>query len=126
LPAFHKRLSAVLASLSGDAEILYVDDGSSDGTWSIVQQLCQEDPRVAILRMSRNFGKEIAMTAGLDHANGDAVVLIDADLQDPPELIPELLKHWRDGYDVVYAKRTAREGESMIKMATAYTFGQNV
>jgi glycosyltransferase involved in cell wall biosynthesis len=120
LPEFHRRLSAVLNSLGADWEILYVNDGSTDGTLRVVEGVA--DPRVAIIDLSRNFGKEIAMTAGLDYARGDAVVLIDADLQDPPELIPELVQKWREGFDVVYARRTVREGETMLKKATAKLF----
>ena len=122
LPAFHKRLSTVLDSVCMDSEIVYVNDGSADNTLTVITALRELDPRVAIVDLSRNFGKEIALTAGLDHASGDAVVVIDADLQDPPELIPELLKHWADGNDVVYAKRISREGESSLKKATALVF----
>ena len=122
LPEFHQRLSAALGAIPGAAEIIYVNDGSTDRTLAEMRQLRAADPRVAILDLSRNFGKEIALTAGLDHAAGDAVVVIDADLQDPPELMPELVKHWLDGYDVVYAQRIAREGEGMFKRATAYLF----
>ena len=110
LPEFHRRLSGVLASLNAESEIVYVNDGSRDGTVEVMTGF--GDPRVAIIDLSRNFGKEIAMTAGLDHARGDAVIVIDADLQDPPELIPELVARWRDGYDVVYARRSARRGRS--------------
>ena len=122
LPAFHKRLSTVLDSISMDAEVVYVNDGSTDNTLTVIQHLRQSDPRIGIVDLSRNFGKEIALTAGLDHVSGDAVVIIDADLQDPPELIPEMLKYWTDGYDVVYAKRISRDGESRIKQGTAYAF----
>lgn len=122
LPEFHRRLSQVLDGLSLASEIVYVNDGSRDATVEILRVLQTKDPRVAIVDLSRNFGKEIAMTAGLDHAIGDAVVIIDADLQDPPELIPELVKYWREGYDDVYAKRSSRDGESFIKRATAHLF----
>lgn len=122
LPEFHRRLSQVLDGLSLASEIVYVNDGSRDATASILRALQKDDLRVAIVDLSRNFGKEIAMTAGIDHASGDAVVIIDADLQDPPELIPELVKHWREGYDDVYAKRSSRDGESFIKRATAHLF----
>jgi polyisoprenyl-phosphate glycosyltransferase len=122
LPEFHRRMTAVLDGLGIRAQILYVNDGSTDHTLEIVSELCAQDVRVAVLDLSRNFGKEIALTAGVDHAEGDAVVVIDADLQDPPELIPELLKHWQQGFDVVYAKRTVRDGESMFKRATAFAF----
>lgn len=122
LPEFHRRLSAVFDGLDMDAEVVYVNDGSRDETLTVLNRLRGVDPRVAIVDLSRNFGKEIAMAAGLDHAKGDAVVVIDADLQDPPELIPEFIKYWREGFDTVYAKRTEREGESFIKKATASAF----
>ena len=122
LPQFHSRLSAVLAKISAPSEVIYVNDGSSDGTLDALNQLKKNDERVAILDLSRNFGKEIALTAGLDHASGDAVVVIDADLQDPPELIPEFIRYYREGFDVVYAQRVVREGESAMKKATAYAF----
>ncbi len=122
LPEFHRRLSEVIALLPMSAEIVYVNDGSTDGTLQVIQDLRKHDARVTIIDLSRNFGKEIALTAGLDHAQGDAVVVIDADLQDPPEVIPELIRHWEKGYDVVYAKRTAREGETFMKKATAHVF----
>ncbi|MCC7183031.1 MAG: glycosyltransferase family 2 protein [Rhodocyclaceae bacterium] len=122
LPELHRRLSAVLDGVDLDAEILYVNDGSRDATLAVMEDLRRQDGRVGIVDLSRNFGKEIAMTAGLDLAGGDAVVVIDADLQDPPELIPELIRHWRAGHDVVYAKREFREGETWIKRATAHLF----
>ena len=122
LRVFHERLSSVLAQLTAPVEVIYVNDGSSDGSLEVLRSLKESDDRVAILDLSRNFGKEIALTAGLDYASGDAVIVIDADLQDPPELIPEFLQHWREGYDVVYAKRTEREGESALKKASAYVF----
>ena len=122
LGAFHKRLSNVLDGLEMRWEIIYVNDGSSDATSELIQELRHSSPNVALVDLSRNFGKEIALTAGLDYACGDAVVVIDADLQDPPELIPQLLKKWRDGYDVVSAVRSARSGESWLKKLTAYGF----
>lgn len=122
LGAFHQRLSAALNALDMEAEILFVDDGSHDDTLAILRGLREADERVAIIVLSRNFGKEAALTAGLDHARGDAAVLIDADLQDPPELIPQLVAHWRNGHDVVYAKRIARDGETVFKTATAHLF----
>ena len=122
LPHFHARLSAVLRDLPLLAEIVYVNDGSIDTTLEVMRQLAGNDGRVAIVDLSRNFGKEIALTAGLDHARGDAVVVIDADLQDPPELITELIRRWHEGYDVVYAKRSARDGDSWLKRLTAFAF----
>jgi polyisoprenyl-phosphate glycosyltransferase len=120
LPELHRRLSAVLDTLGAQWEIVYVNDGSTDGTLGVLTGL--NDPRVAIIDLSRNFGKEIALSAGLDHARGDAVVVIDADLQDPPELIPKLVEKWQEGFDVVYARRTEREGETWLKKATAKLF----
>ena len=120
LPAFHKRLTTVMAELGYPWDVLYVNDGSSDNTLEVLHEL--RDHNVGILNLSRNFGKEIALTAGLDHAGGDGVVVIDADLQDPPEVIPELVKKWLEGYDVVYAQRTAREGESFFKKFSAMSF----
>ena len=124
LSAFHKRLSAMLDGLAPKmaAEIIYVDDGSKDDTRRVLHELAGQSMRVAVIELSRNFGKEMAMTAGLDHAEGDAVVIIDADLQDPPELIPELIRHWREGWDIVNARRTQRNGESALKKFTAHTF----
>ncbi len=120
LPEFHKRLTEVLENLSVPVEILYVNDGSSDETLKVINGF--HDPRVAVIDLSRNFGKEIALTAGLDHACGEAVVVIDADLQDPPELIPQLIDKWQEGFDVVYARRTTRDGESFLKKASAKLF----
>ena len=120
LPEFHRRLTAVLDIMDGPCEILYVNDGSSDGTLAVMEGF--RDPRVAVIDLSRNFGKEIALTAGLDHARGDAVIVIDADLQDPPELIPQLVARWREGYDVVYARRTSRDGDTFLKKLTARLF----
>jgi len=122
LGEFHRRLSAVLDGIAARAEIVYVNDGSSDYSLVKLQELQASDARVAILDLSRNFGKEIAMTAGLDHARGDAVIIIDADLQDPPELIPEMIGQWRHGFDVVYAQRRSRAGESALKKTTASLF----
>jgi glycosyltransferase involved in cell wall biosynthesis len=120
LPTLHRRLTDVVVALTPEWEIVYVNDGSTDRTLAVMERF--EEPGVAVLDLSRNFGKEIALTAGLDHARGDAVVVIDADLQDPPELIPELVAKWREGYDVVYARRTAREGETLLKRSTARVF----
>lgn len=122
LAQLHQRLARVLDTLEMAAEILYVNDGSRDGTLQVMNGLRGRDPRVVVLDLSRNFGKEIAMTAGIDHALGDAVVVIDADLQDPPEIIPELVARYQEGFDVVYAKRAARDGETLLKRVTAYLF----
>jgi len=122
LAAFHERLCKVLDQLPLQCDVLYVDDGSRDDTWQIMQSLATADPRVGTLKLSRNFGKEIALTAGLDHVDADAAVVIDADLQDPPELIPQLVEQWQAGYDVVYATRSARAGETGLKRLTAAAF----
>jgi polyisoprenyl-phosphate glycosyltransferase len=118
---FHRRLSAVMNSLD-TWQVIYVNDGSTDDTLAILKRIRERDAHVAVVNLSRNFGKEIAMTAGLDHATGEAVIVIDADLQDPPEVIPDLVAAWRDGYDVVYAQRRAREGETWLKKTTATLF----
>lgn len=122
LPEFHKRLSAVFDKLKYELEIVYVNDGSNDGTLEVINRLRTNDPRIAIVDLSRNFGKEIAMAAGFDNACGDAIVVIDADLQDPPELIPEMIHLWQAGYEVVYAQRTVRQGETWLKKASAAVF----
>lgn len=122
LNEFHKRLLSVTEKLFEKIEIVYVNDGSIDNTLKILSKLRERDLRVSIVDLSRNFGKEIAMTAGIDHISGDAVIIIDADLQDPPALIPELIRHWKNGYDVVYAQRTHRYGESVVKKMTARLF----
>lgn len=122
LPEFHRRLTAVLGACAPTYEVMYVNDGSSDGSLAWLEDLCDRDPAVALVDLSRNFGKEIAMAAGLDHVVGEAVVVIDADLQDPPEVIPRLLEQWRAGYDNVFARRRRREGETWLKKASATWF----
>jgi glycosyltransferase involved in cell wall biosynthesis len=119
--AFHTRLRAIMDGL-GSWEVVYVDDGSDDTTSAVINTLRREDGRVALVALSRNFGKEIATTAGLDHASGDAVIVIDADLQDPPEVIPALVEAWRNGFDMVNAQRGARAGETRLKRITAHLF----
>jgi len=119
---FHRRLAAVLDTLPTTAEVLYVNDGSTDDSMRLLRGFADTDPRVVLLDFSRNFGKEIALTAGLDHAGGDAVIVIDSDLQDPPELIPDMLREWRAGADVVMMRRQSRDGESWLKKATANLF----
>lgn len=118
---FHRRATAVLKGL-GDYELIFVDDGSRDSTLAHLLKLRAADPRVKVLELSRNFGHQSALTAGLEAARGRACVAIDADLQDPPELIPELVKKWKEGFEVVYAVRTAREGETLFKRWTAVAF----
>ncbi|MFL6623379.1 MAG: glycosyltransferase family 2 protein [Sulfurifustis sp.] len=122
LEAFHARTRRVLDALPFRSEIVYVNDGSTDDTIDVMYKLRSEDVGVAVVDLSRNFGKEAAMSAGLDYARGDAVIVIDADLQDPPELIPELVKYWQEGYDNVYAKRIVRDGETFVKRTTAQLF----
>jgi glycosyltransferase involved in cell wall biosynthesis len=119
---FYQRTSAVLEALGLTWEIVCVDDGSRDDTLDQLIALHRRDGRVKVVELARNFGKEIALTAGLDAAAGRAVVPIDADLQDPPELIPAMVERWREGYDVVFATRTERRGESWLKQQTAATF----
>ena len=118
--AFHERVCAALEGLP--FELVLVDDGSADRTPALLATLAERDARVRVVQLSRNFGHQTALTAGLDHARGDVVVMLDADLQDPPELIPELLGHWRRGTDVVYAVRRRREGETRFKLTTARWF----
>ena len=122
LPEFVERACAALSATGLSWEMIFADDGSLDATAELIRAHRQKDSRVGLVSLSRNFGKEIAMTAGLDHARGEAVVVIDADLQDPPELIGEMIALWRDGYDVVYARRSEREGESALKRLTAHMF----
>ncbi len=122
LNELHRRLDAVIAQLDGPAEIVLVDDGSTDGSYERMRELHACDPRVKVLRLSRNFGHQIALTAGLDHALGNAVIVMDGDLQDPPEVALELARRWREGYDVVYAVRNERAGESRTKLFTARWF----
>ncbi len=119
---FHRRLCAALEGIDEELELIYVDDGSTDRTPLILHEICKRDPRVAVLRLSRCFGHQMALTAGLDHVEGDAVVIIDADLQDPPETILPMLERWRHGAQVVYGQRLSREGEGRFKLVTAKAF----
>jgi polyisoprenyl-phosphate glycosyltransferase len=118
--AFHARVCAALEGIP--FELILVDDGSRDRTPELLAALATRDKRVRVIQLSRNFGHQTALTAGLDHARGDAVAMLDADLQDPPELIPDMLEHWRRGTDVVYAVRRRREGETRFKLTTARWF----
>ena len=119
----YSRLNPVLEGIEGmDFEVVLVDDGSSDGSWDQMAELSAADPRYRSVKLSRNFGHQVAITAGLDHAYGDAVVVIDADLQDPPEVIPDMVAKWREGFDVVYGVRESRDGESFAKLWTAGLF----
>src|SRR5438874_12551127 len=116
-----RRLHGALAEV-GSYELVIVDDASTDETWERLVALAEADPRLRLVRLSRNFGHQVALTAGMDAARGDAIVTMDGDLQDPPEVIPTLVARWREGYDVVYAVRTEREGESLFKRGTAAGF----
>jgi polyisoprenyl-phosphate glycosyltransferase len=124
LPALHPRIAAVLDALVGEGiegHVLYVDDGSRDRTWAVLDDIAA-DPRVSLLRLSRNFGKEAALTAGLDRVREGAAIILDADGQDPPELIPQFVAKWREGYDDIHGTRTARDGEGWFKRVTAHGF----
>ncbi len=132
IPAYNEeavldKLMTRLGNLANDIkdydfEFLFVNDGSKDKTLQIIREFAEKDPRVSYINLSRNFGKEIGMIAGLDHVQGDATVIIDADLQDPPELIPQMIKFWEEGYDDVYAKRKSRDGETWFKKFTSQTY----
>lgn len=118
----HRRLSRVMQEMDGTYEILYVNDGSRDMTPQILESLCESDPHVKALMFARNAGHQMAVTAGLDYASGDAIVIIDADLQDPPEVIPEMAQLWKNGAQVVYGQRKKREGETFFKKFTASVY----
>jgi polyisoprenyl-phosphate glycosyltransferase len=118
----YKRLKNVMDLLKEPYEIIFVNDGSKDKTVCIINEICKEDTNIKLIDFSRNFGHQVAITAGMDYSEGKAVVVIDADLQDPPEVIPGMLEKWREGYDVVYGKRLERKGDSLFKKITAKTF----
>lgn len=122
IPELYRRISEVMTSASLSWELILVDDGSTDNSTDQIKALSEKDPRVRPVIFARNFGHQIAVTAGLDHSRGQAVVIIDADLQDPPEIILELIEKWREGYEVVYATREERDGESFFKKFTAKVF----
>ncbi|PJH74551.1 MAG: glycosyltransferase [Anaerolineae bacterium CG_4_9_14_0_8_um_filter_58_9] len=122
IPELYRRLRATLDSVGETWELVLVDDGSTDGSTERIRELAAKDKRVRPVIFARNFGHQVAITAGWDYARGDAVVIMDADLQDPPEVIPDLIARWREGYEVVYAVRAEREGESWFKKATASLF----
>ena len=120
LPILYERLNKLMNEITNyEFEVLFINDGSKDKTIEIIKELRQKDNRICYVDFSRNFGKEIAMIAGLDYAKGDAVIFMDADLQDPPEIIPELIKYWEEGYDDVYARRSSRKGETWFKKFTS-------
>ena len=120
LPPLYERIEKLMRSMEHyEFEILFVNDGSKDNTINLIKEYREKDNRICYVDFSRNFGKEIAMIAGLDYATGDCVIFMDADLQDPPELIPELVKYWEEGYDDVYAKRSSRKGETWLKKFTS-------
>ena len=123
LPILYDRMKKLMENMKDyEFEILFVNDGSKDKTIQIIKEMREKDNRICYVDFSRNFGKEIAMIAGLDYATGDCVIFMDADLQDPPELIPELVKYWEEGYDDVYAKRRSRKGETWLKKFTSMMY----
>lgn len=122
LPELRRRLQDLVAQYSCPVEVVLIDDGSKDNTWPLLQTYAQEDRFIKAVRMSRNFGHQTAITCGLDQTRGEVVVILDADLQDPPELIPDMIAEWRDGYDVVYGQRRVRHGESLAKKFFAFAF----
>jgi dolichol-phosphate mannosyltransferase len=122
LPEFYERTRTVLDSLGGSWELVLVNDGSRDESLEVMRRLHERDPRVKVIDFARNFGHQIAVTAGMDHARGDAVIIIDSDLQDPPETIRDLAAKWREGFEVVYAVRNTRAGETWFKLFTAKLF----
>jgi polyisoprenyl-phosphate glycosyltransferase len=120
--AFYTRTIAVMEGVGDSFELVLVDDGSTDGSYQVMRALHERDARVRVVEFSRNFGHQIAISAGLDHARGRCVIIIDSDLQDPPEVIPEMIEHWKAGAEVVYAQRRARSGETRFKLLTAAAF----
>ena len=122
IEATHARLAKVLPATGLDFEVIYIDDGSRDGTLRRLETIAARDPRVQVIELARNFGQQAAMSAGLAAARGDAIVITDADLQDPPEVIPEMVAAWRSGVDVAYGRRKSRDGETKFKLVTASLF----
>lgn len=118
----HERLSAVISLSEYDFELLFVDDGSTDNTRRVLADLCRKDSKMKVIELSRNFGHQAAICAGIDHANGNALIMLDADLQHPPELITEMMKKWQEGYDIVYTVRNDPKGASKFKTGTAKLF----
>jgi polyisoprenyl-phosphate glycosyltransferase len=122
IPELYRRVESVMSGMPGSWELLLVDDGSTDGSTEVIRELAKKDKHVRPVIFARNFGHQVAITAGWDFARGEAVIIIDADLQDPPELIPDMVAKWREGFEVVYAVRAEREGESWFKKTTASMF----
>ena len=122
MPELYRRISAVMARLDGSVELIMVNDGSRDRSLELMRELHEKDPRICYISLARNFGHQIAVTAGLSFVRGQVIVILDADLQDPPELIPDMIEKWRQGYQVVYAQRTQRRKEGWFKRFTAYAF----
>ncbi|MFD0869680.1 Bactoprenol glucosyl transferase homolog from prophage CPS-53 [Chlamydia abortus] len=118
----YRRLKGVMDGTGEPYEFVFVNDGSRDRSAEIVKELCQTDPNVRLIDFSRNFGHQVAISAGMDYAQGKAVIVIDADLQDPPEVIPDMIRKWKEGYDVIYGKRLKRKGETVFKKTTALMF----
>src|ERR1700761_9066675 len=122
LPILLRRIGTLMEQLDGPAETIFVDDGSTDCSPIVLQSLARHDPRYRYIGLSRNFGHQIAIKAGMDAAGGGAIVVMDADLQDPPEIVSEMIAKWKEGFEVVYARRLSRAGESAFKQATANLF----
>ena len=122
LPESYRRLTSVLSGMEENYELIFVNDGSRDKTFAMASDIQKKDPHVVLVDFSRNFGQQMAVSAGLDQARGDAVVIIDADLQDPPELIPQMVEMWKGGVEVVYGKRKSRQGESVFKKFTSFAY----
>ena len=122
IPELYKRLKQVMDNSNGNYELIFVNDGSKDSSSNLIKRIGENDHNVKLLNFSRNFGHQIAISAGMDYASGDAVIIIDADLQDPPEVILEMINKWKEGYEIVYGKRLKRKGETLFKKITAYFF----
>src|SRR5499427_1629559 len=122
LPILLRRCDQLIDQLDGPAEVIFVDDGSTDCSSIVLKAKAKDDPRYRYIGLSRNFGHQVAITAGMDAAAGDAIVVMDADLQDPPEIVAEMIAKWKEGFEVVYARRLSRAGESAFKRVTASWF----
>lgn len=122
IPVLYEKLVGVLKKIGGNYEIIFIDDGSSDSSWDLLNEIHEKNSHVKLLKLSRNFGHQTAISAGINFAKGDAVITMDGDLQDPPELIPKLIEKWKEGYQVVYAVRKARKGETFLKKGVAWFF----